>query len=680
MNLLPRPEIDPVWPALTTAQRREAGQWIDILRRFEAAPDKGAELALILRDHAGLKGLSKSTLYRKRAAFRREGVAGLVHGAVARRLADAGAGLPREFIEFWHGLCGLNQRRKAAPAWRALFREHLCAGRVVPGYGTDWRGIWEAENPGREIPPACPYYAGGPHPRGWSYRNLLALAPGADVWAGAALGAQAMRSRLPSIPHTRVGLPFASLFVIDDVWHDVRVTFVDQAQAERPLELGLMEALTGRYASWGLAPTRRREDGGREMLKESYVRHLLCDLLCRVGVHPGGVTVLAEHGTAAIRAPLVERINREIWRLVGKDGFLRVDASGVYGKPLLEGLYAERPRGNPRFKAMLESSWNLLHNELAALPGQTGKDRDNAPADAAGRDKELRDLLPVARALAAECGAEMESLFRFGFLGFHQFERILAKAKTLIENRVDHRLEGWEECGFVRHCATIGGVEVDLEAQLADNPGAEAELRELIRIARAPVRTRRMSPLAAWRKCAAETELLRFPLSLAAAILGEECGRRVRVSDRGTITIPDPLLGPRRSCTFNAIVTSETGQVLAIPRGAEVVAALNPFDNCTLVVSDAAGRYLGATRAPYVAATHGDREADKANLGLLAAAAAEQRRRLGPVMAAQAARRREAVAANTAALLAALPATPDEAGQEALVELAAIGCEEEFFG
>ena len=48
-------------------------------------------------------------------------------------------------------------------------------------------------------------------------------------------------ARLPSIPHTRVGLPFASLFMIDDVWHDQKVLFMGAAQAEHPLELGMME-------------------------------------------------------------------------------------------------------------------------------------------------------------------------------------------------------------------------------------------------------------------------------------------------------------------------------------------------------------------------------------------------------------------------------------------------------
>ena len=50
---------------------------------------------------------------------------------------------------------------------------------------------------------------------------------------------------------------------------------------------------------------QRRADNSRMMLKESYVRYLLCDLLCRVGVNPNGITIIAEHGTAAIRDGLM---------------------------------------------------------------------------------------------------------------------------------------------------------------------------------------------------------------------------------------------------------------------------------------------------------------------------------------------------------------------------------------
>lgn len=657
-----RPEMDAIWPKLSTAQRLEAGQWIQILHRLERASDnqKGAELSLIMREHAGLKGLSKSTIYRKLDAFKAKGVAGIVHGSLVKRVTGAGSGLPKEFVAFWHGLCGLNQRQKAAAVYRHLFIEHLCAGKIIPGYGTDWRGIWAGENEGREVPSRCPYSVGGQHPHGWSYRNLDLMRPSKDVWAGAAQGAQAMRSLLPSVPHTRVGLAFGSLFVVDDVWHDQKVLFLGQAQAERPLELAMMECLTGRYVSWGLTPVTRREDGSRVMLKESYMRYLISDLLCRVGVNPNGITILAEHGTAAIRGGMLEEINAEIERLVGVKEFIKVETSSVYGAPLVAGLFAERPRGNPRFKAMLESSWNLLHNELAMLPGQVGKDRDNSPQDIKGRDDEVRAMMPIVNALIEEARPEVERMMTMGeYLSFYDFEKILRKVKGYIENRTDHHLEGWDACGFIRRVALIGGQDVDIDAQAADNPDMTSQLKELIRITRAPVQARAMSPVAAWHRCEMETELVRFPMSLSAIILGEACGKRCKVGDKGTISLTEEF-GAKRTITFNALVNDGTGRVAELPRGETYICNLNPFDGRTLLVSDLAGRYVGCNSSPFLPATHGDREADKSNLALLSQAAAEQRKRLAPVIAAQQARRRDGVAAATNAMLGTLPREPKQ--------------------
>ena len=678
-ELLKHPEADSIYAALTMQQRREVGVWCEICQRLLAAPNKGAEMARILAEYDGkIKGLSRSSAYRKLEAFRERGISGLAPMSAINRLVGEASSLPDEFVQFWQSLCGKHQRQKARAAYRALFLEYLVPGRIIPGYDCDWRGIWSREHPHLTVPAVCPYSPVGQHPEGWSYRNLLLHKPDKDVWAGAAYGAQAMRSLLPSIPHTRVGLEFGSLFVVDDVWHDHKVTFLGEKNAERPLELAMMECLTGRITSWGLTPVRRRDDDSRIMLKESYMRYLLVDMLCRVGVSPRGVTILAEHGTAAIRGGLLEQINAEIKRLTNIDGFVKVETSSVYGKPLVEGLFAERPRGNPRFKAMLESTWNLLHNELAMLPGQVGKDRDHSPADIAGRDKEMALLAPIANAIAKEMPTEAQHLIT-GYLNFFEFEKILLKVKSLIENRQDHHLEGWQECGFVHQIATIAGLDVDIDQHYLDHPESMDELNALIRMKHCPVRSLPMSPIQAWAKCEEQQQLVRFPMSLAGVILGEACGKKVKVSDKGTITIPDEFCSARK-ITYNATVTDGNGRVITLPRGAEVIVNLNPFDtNSSLLVTDKEGRWLGYNDKPYKAATLGDREADKVNLGLLAEAAAEQRQRLAPVIAGQLQERRNAVAQSTASLLGiSKSATPKTLGDGSIASLEDITSKQEL--
>jgi hypothetical protein len=55
-------------------------------------------------------------------------------------------------------------------------------------------------------------------------------------------------------------------------------------------------------------------------------------------------------------------------------------------------------KGNPRFKAALESIRNLKHNELAALPGQTGMDRDDRPG--VSRTASWKDCAELLKAMS----------------------------------------------------------------------------------------------------------------------------------------------------------------------------------------------------------------------------------------------------------------------------------------
>ena len=644
----------PLFARLTPEERAEASVWSSICRELLAVPsrERGAAVSRVLAERAGLKGLSRTRVYARLAAFRERGVEGLLpRRAAARSAAGRGTRLPAEFVSYWQALCGLHQRRKAEAVYRELMRR-LASGAVIPGYGCDWRGIWCAENPGCEPPARCPWAAGLGHPAGWSYRNLADLVPERDVWLAAAQGAAAARSLLPSVPHTRVGLAFGSVFFVDDVWHDFKV-FAGQREPQRPVELGMMEALTGRYATWGLCAVTRGEDGARRMLRGCYMRYLLCDLLCRVGVSPDGATIFAEHGTANVRADLLGAINAEISRLGGPADFLKVALGSTYGAPVAAGLFQERPRGNPRWKAMLESSWNLLHNETAMIPGQVGRNRDEAPEDEHGREKESSALWPLAQAIAKE-SPHLAGRILTGFLSFDEAAEYLAKAKGWIETRTDHALEGWRACGFMRHVASVAGSEIDLDEAARRHPEQVASIRAVVAATGDCVREVPLSPLAAWHRCERERPLVRWPLSLAAVILGSDpdCCAECAVDERGALSLRDPD-GSGRRCVFNAIVVDERGARLALPRGARVRAILNPFDKTRALVLDEAGRYLGVTGRPYEAGRYGDAEADRRNLGLWAEARAEQERRLAPVLAAQKERRRAEIARSAGALLEA---------------------------
>lgn len=648
------PRISEVLARLTESEHETFVAWKDAVRLFQELGGGAAAVAVVLRRFAGVPGMSRSGLYRKAAAYAKSGDIALLPMAATRRPAIGRATtLPPEFVAHWQGICGMHQREKVLAAWRYLIRE-LMSGSIIPGYGCDWRGIWAAEHPGMQIPAACPYRsATGAAPKGWSYRNLRDLAPEKDVWHGAARGVQAMRSHLPSVPHTRVGLKFGSVFFVDDVWHDFKV-FVGQKEAQRPVELGMMEALTGRYATWGLCAVTRAEDGARKMLRGVYMRYLLCDLLCNVGVSPDGITIFAEHGTANLSDKLLTRLNDAICAYCGKPDFVKVSLGKTYGEPAAVGLFQERPRGNPRWKAMLESSWNLLHNETAILPGQVGRNRDESPADVAGRDKETSALATIAMEIAKN-NADIAGRYLTGYLSFSDAYQYVQSIKRMIETRTDHRLEGWVDCGFVRHVASVAGADIDLDAIAAERPEAVDDIRKIIDMTSAPVREERLSPLAAWTKCAKkEGALIKFPAAVSASILFDdpECTRLATVSERGTISFRDTSGAPKEY-VFNAIITDASGHQISLPRGSKWRVAFNPFSRDDLLVSNEDGRFIGSTGRPYQAAVYGDRDGDLKNLALYKQAMEEQRRRFSPLADAQFSRRANATRAAIESLVSA---------------------------
>ncbi len=646
-SMMLRPELDPGWAALSYDERREIEVWLRLVRRIETATDKTAEVQRIIRDYGHLRGVSQSTLYRKRDLWRRHGVAGLMRRS--RHVRGVRVGLPTEFVQWLQGRCGLNQRAKFAAVYRHLFCDWLLAGKMIPGYDADWRGIWSAEN-GRDAPAECPYRLHDATPRGWSYRQLLRHCPDDDAWAGASIGPWAASAYLPKVPHTRVGLELGQIYVIDDVEHDFRVNFPGQLDAQRPVEVGALELLTGRYASWGLCPVRERADGSREKLKESYVRYLIVDLLCRVGVHPDGVLILSEHGTAAIREELLGRIHAA----VGDSRLFRVEAGSVFGAPLVAGLLAARPRGNPRWKAALESHHNLKHNELAMLPGQVGMDRDHHPEETAAKDRENRALTLAATALARTRPDLAERLSR-PYVAWQDFCLALTELYRRIDYRQRHELEGYAECGFTAQ-------EIRLDESLpwmpvekldAMEPAARSAALALVGSRPGLATCRLLSPAEAWAVAERRTPLRRYPLSVAAHVLGPELSQVREVERDGTVQVA--IEGQRKTVRYLAQARNDAGWDVAITRGRKVRLWVNPINYQQALCADLDGRWIGVLPG-MLATTHGDREAEQRNLGLRQKAVAERARRLAATLDGQLERRMEQVAEAAEVLLDSDPA------------------------
>ena len=627
---------------LCTAERDEVLSWLDALNLFA----KGERIPALASRFAGTIKVSKSTLYRKREAFAREGWQGLRNGA--RQAGRESRALPEEFIQFWQTLL-LSNQRKTAPAYRSLFFDHLNAGKMIPGYGGDWRFIYVCENPGYRVPEFSPYTENAVTPTGWTYRNLCRYAPEKFALTAARIGLGAASEYLPRIPTTRAGLKAGQFYVIDDVVHDILVNYAGNMKAYTPLELGALDLATGHYASWGLKPIRELDNGEKEHIRKHYMRSLLVHLLCCVGYDPDGVTILGEHGTATVENTLLTRINR--WAV----GAVSFEAGGLFGAPIARGLFDGRPRGNSRFKAALESHHNLKHNELANLPGQKGKDRDHSPEEMYGRDKENRALLKACFALAEERPDLAQSL-SMPYVHFDQFREFVSLAYHRMATRLDHALEGFEQAGFVSQEYRLDPSLPWLPMrQLAGLPGPARSAVEMV-IRSMPeklVNCRLMSPLEAWEK--SSKNLIKLSPAAAPDILGPEVAIRSRVNDHAEIVITDPDYGSRKH-TFSAVLQRMDGFSEHLSRDRDIIVhLLSPIDSSFAFISTPDGAFLGV--APAMArANRTDIETLHKNLGIRQKVLAHELRNLAPVAEAKLRERAEATERNVIALTGRDPA------------------------
>ncbi len=674
-----RPETDPLYCRLDEKSRAAAAAWGEIARRLAAADDKTAEMTRIVRDYAPVFGgrISRTTVYRKTEALARFGVAGVVAAAAVRKaqgVARAPA-LPPAFVRFWRGIVLDHQRLKTLSAWRLLMRQHLIAGRVIPGYGTDWRGIWADEHPGEIAPARCPYTdahqgAAACAPRGWSYANLLSLAPAEDEKAGAAFGVAALRDFTPSLPHTRAGLRPMQVVTMDDVMLDVYCWYPGEKEPRRPVGLGVMDVLTGSLVDFPLVPVRRRPDGTLAKLDGSVSRFVWANILCNIGVDAqAGVTFLAEHGTAGLAPDEEARLNRILGPRPDGSPWLTVLRSSTTGAPLLKGLFAERGRGRPTHKAMLEAAWNLLHNELAALPGAAGRNWATAPQDTTGWTREDRALIEAgAAALASGCPDAVDALARARThaLPYGQLLEAVRAVVAAMNNRRDHKLEGWENCGFVKHMVPFGGQLVSLDRAADDFALGDAEKREEFLLRLAPrAQMVRMSPREAWASFAGAT-LKRFPVALAVEILGPDLAQGAAVK-RGQFQARN--VWSNETALYAAALRTPEGTTRIPAEGERLKVWVNPMCPDAALVADADGRFLGA--APRLSAVrHGDVAAAKDNLGILALMRGEQKRRVAAALDGRVRRETERRDENRRALDAAAQAAGSE-GEKAFARLAA---------
>lgn len=635
---IPADDLRIIHSCLPYEEARRLKLMVAAVAEFIAADNKDAAASRIRTrlKPLGVRGLSIKSLYRK-AYLARHGWRGLADGRTLRRLDAGGLAGNQAFVEHWHCLVAQNQR-KIAPAWRSLLQSINC-GETIPGLGT-WRDIWLAENPGMTLPSECPYGTRAPNdqiPAGMSYSAIMNLKPTAFGIIASRVGTMAaITDYAPDILRTRVGLRRCQVIQIDDMWHNVKVMFGANQLGERVVELSAVDVLTGKIICHLAKPILRDDDGTRKTIRSEWTRYILGHILCNLG-YPGKMLIMGEHGTATAGSELIGVLSEV------SGGAISFGAGGLLSQPLAKGLYDGRPKGNPKYKGLIESLHNLKQNAMALIPGQIGSrdSMDNEPENLYGTEKHERALATAVAALESTRPDIREKL-AWPWLPYEVYGALIARYYDEIDNRTWHQMEGWQECGFMaaEWRPMPGQPWMPIEALKGLGEAAPAML-QAIQANPALFRQRQMSPAEAWQARASEVQRLgdwAMPL-----ILGDALSRVCEVSPKLMLEYRDDTTMCRHS--IYAMVDG-----LPLPRGSKYKIWVNPLDASKAFVADLQGRFMGVAKVAQ-AANADDFEALQKSLGIRQQAISDEMRKLRPIARRRLREANQAAAQNSQAIL-----------------------------
>jgi hypothetical protein len=337
-----------------------------------------------------------------------------------------------DFLSYFRGLAQ-RQNRSSEQAIEELYRQWR-AGEDVPGYGV-WPSWFARTYPTQPMP------AQAPLPTGWSRSRLRQLLPTAVELAGARRGRAAALAHLPDLIRTRDGLLPMQHIVLDD-WRSDFLTYVPGIRQAVELHgiLG-MDVSCALPLAYGLRPALPREDGSHEGLKRIDTRSLVADILLRYG-YPLDyqMTFIVENGTATITpadAAAIELVtNGQV-----KVRWTSMISGRVFG-------WEDRPVGNFKGKAWLESFFNLLHNAAGNITGQIGAHYEKRPRSIEARASELRALVRAEQAIPAHLRETIN--YRMPFTTLPSARDALDFVFHFLANREHHRCEGFESVLKVR--------------------------------------------------------------------------------------------------------------------------------------------------------------------------------------------------------------------------------------
>ncbi len=406
-------------------------------------------------------------------------------------------------------------------------------------FGT-WRDCWRRDFPTLAVPPFCPAnYV----PRGFTYQRMMQLKVQDGTRAMALAWARqgqfaALRHALPVV-RSRGGLRPGQVVQSDDVWHNVDVYAPGQKGVFNPLEFAFYDVASAFKVVSVMKPRLLVVDPKtgkerRDNLKEQQYRFAVAHLMCCVGFHRDGITLIGERGTS--------RLNDEVLRRIAASpmGHLfRFQTSGLKNAPAHKGLFMGNAGGNPRMKSLCECAHNILHNATASILGSHGRDAAHLHESNAALVRYSQDMI----AQAERIDPAILPLLQLPILDYGTYQQYFYAIEGEVMDRTEHRLEGWTENEVTEYRLSTDAPWVKADS-LKDMAPADAAAVAAV-VSRDPanlMRRRRLSRREAWVKGLGE--LVRWPLEEAPAFLDPRDAREATVRPDGTIAFTDALYCP----------------------------------------------------------------------------------------------------------------------------------------
>ncbi len=548
-----------IYRRLTLAQQQRVSQLVRCFQDMIAAPE--GVVAAAARLSLSTFACSKVNLLRLYYAF--INAEKVKKGTGWLRLAKIHRGptkLPAEFVQEVRR-CIENNAVSARAAMTEL-RTRWAEGESIAGYGT-WREYFRSTFPLEDVPERFPFNF---YPPGWSESNLYDQQSSRAERAMKRRGYAAAKRYLPHVMRDLSQLRFMELIVIDDFETDqlVRAWNPETKRWQNCRCAGLLaiDAATRTKLAIGLKPRWTDDEGKKQSLTRADVQTLLYEVF-RAWGRPAGynVTILCENGGAAITGDFELALELLMGVQVTRTGL-------IHEKTLRNGFV--QGGGKPWEKPWIESMFRLMHSTAGALPGQKGATYQLKPADLEAK------LLYTEKLLNTEgITPEIVDQLRLPLMSVEQFLTAYERVFQRMEDRHDHRLQGFEEQQLQQLPGTTTLVTneslrlMSAEQILACTPvsvmESPRERRERL------LQTARLQPVA---------ELLLAMLLLTP--------RKVK------------LLNHRLTFTWQSkgyTFADADSAVMKLAEGTELLGYFDPARPGTLHVTDLQGRYVGPVRA-----------------------------------------------------------------------------------